>query len=95
MPDSETCSGCLRVLRVQERTYMRRLDKTSQERYPDLEAERGAWDAAKSRQRKAQLIERQRAEKAAKEEKKAAEEQRSYKTVMKARAAFARPSFLH
>ena len=60
-----------------------RLNKTKLERYPDLEAEREAWDREQRGRAKAELQAQKAAEKLAREGQKLAEEVKSYKNVMR------------
>eukprot|EP01025_Chloroclados_australasicus_P038801 TRINITY_DN4006_c0_g3_i1.p1 TRINITY_DN4006_c0_g3~~TRINITY_DN4006_c0_g3_i1.p1 ORF type:complete len:216 (-),score=25.73 TRINITY_DN4006_c0_g3_i1:461-1108(-) len=59
-----------------------RLNKTKVESYPDLQAERCAYDKEVSKQKKAEMIRQQQLEKEMKEERKLKEEMRSYKHLM-------------
>ncbi|KAL4539448.1 hypothetical protein Ndes2437B_g02177 [Nannochloris sp. 'desiccata'] len=60
-----------------------RLNRTKKELYPDLEAERAAYDKELRGQAKAVAIAQKQEEKAAKEEQKRLDELKSYKNIMK------------
>lgn len=60
-----------------------RLERTKKELYPDLEAEKEAWNREQRGKAKAEAQAQRQAEKAAKEEKMRDEEIRSYKSVMR------------
>jgi hypothetical protein len=59
-----------------------RLNKTKQELYPDLEAEKNAWLDARRRARREEAIELKRAEKAEREEALRVKESMSYDRIM-------------
>lgn len=60
-----------------------RLNRTKKELYPDLEAEREAWDQEQRGKAKAEAQALRQAETAAKEEQKREKELRSYKSIMR------------
>jgi NFACT protein RNA binding domain len=60
-----------------------RLNRSKKELYPDLEAERAAYDKELRGQAKAVAVAQKQEEKAAKEEQKRSDELKSYKNIMK------------
>eukprot|EP01026_Neomeris_dumetosa_P005891 TRINITY_DN1178_c0_g1_i5.p2 TRINITY_DN1178_c0_g1~~TRINITY_DN1178_c0_g1_i5.p2 ORF type:complete len:189 (-),score=31.39 TRINITY_DN1178_c0_g1_i5:427-993(-) len=59
-----------------------RINKTKTESYPDLQAERQAYDKEVSKQKKAEMIKQQKVEKSQREERKRQEELKSYSHIM-------------
>ena len=60
-----------------------RLNRTKKEAYPDIEAEREAWDREQRGKSKAEAVAQRQQEKSAKEEQKRIDELKSYKNVMR------------
>eukprot|EP00955_Chlamydomonas_euryale_P074644 362089-Chlamydomonas_euryale.AAC.2 len=81
------CPCCAQVLKVtvakKINEIVNRLEKTCEERHPDLEAEQQVYMRHVREANKVVERQQRRAEKAAKEEARRAEEQRSYRHIMK------------
>ncbi len=71
------------VVAKKDNDIVNRLNRTKRELYPDLEAEREAYDKELRGQAKAVAIAQKSEEKAAKEEQKRLNELKSYKNIMK------------